>query len=690
MRPVTLDDVAKFPRPGMALPGRLAFSPDGKAITFLQARGEGLERVLWTLDPATGRREILFAPSTGVTDENVSREEALRRERQRLRETGVTHYSWSETGNVLLVPLRGEAWILRDGVARSVAKGAVDPRLSPDGSRVAFVRDGDVWVVDTAAGRETRLTSDAAPGVTNGLPEFAAQEEMGRHHGLWWSRDGLLLAFQQVDERHLPIYTIPHAGKDAVEFEHHRYPFAGAENAKFRLGIVPAAGGAPVWMETAGFEYLARVDWHPDGRLFVQLQTRDQRRLELKAFDPKTGKGTTLLVEESPSWINLHNDLRFVAATGEFVWASERTGFKHLYLHKGDGALVRAITSGEWPVDAVEALDAKGRRVAFTGSRTPAEKHLFVASLDGGEPEQLSREPGFHDAVFSPDFAGRIETFESRSTPPTIRLRGAVERTIHEPPAIELNLRTPELFSFVNREGTTLHGMIYKPDRLPAPLIVDVYGGPGAQRVHDSWVSRVNLRAQYLVQRGFAVMVVDNRGSGRRGQAFKSALCEKMGTVEVRDQVDAVAFARSKGWVDRDRVGVYGWSYGGYMTLMCLLKAPDVFKAGVSGAPVTHWDGYDTHYTERFMRTPQANPAGYREGSVMEFAGNLKGKLLLVHGMLDENVHFRHTARFVDALIKANKPYEILLYPNERHMPRSEKDRRNMEERIAEFFEKSL
>jgi len=690
MPELTLDLVARYPRPGTAIPGKIAFSPDGKLLTYLHSEEGGLSRVLWAMDVATGAKRVLFAPpGGGVTDKNVSREEALRRERQRLRETGVTHYAWSETGSILLVPMGGDAWAGPEGALRCVARGAIDPRLSPDGTRLAYVRDGELHVAELATGAERRLTHDAQPGVTNGLAEYVAQEEMDRFSGFWWSRDGRFLAYEQADDRHIPEYVIPHLATDAPTFERHRYPFAGAENARVRLGVIPAAGGSTVWMDLGSFEYLARVAWHPDGRLTAQLQTRDQKRLELRAFDPAIGKGAALLVEESDLWINLNNDLRFAPETGEFLWASERSGFKHLELRRADGSLARVLTSGSWAVDSVQGFDPKGRRVAFTAANPVTECQVFVVSLDGGDPVRLTKEPGMHSAVFSRDFASWIDVHDSRTTPYSVRLRNP-DREVHASAAVDLPLVTPELLSFRSRDGAELFGMLYKPAKLPAPLVVQVYGGPHVQSAADTWLATVEMRAQFLAKEGFLVMRVDNRGSSRRGLAFEGAIARRMGSIEVSDQVDGVNFAKSRGWVDGDRVGIYGWSYGGYMTLMSLLKAPEVFKAGVAGAPNADTAGYDTHYTERYMGTPQENPEGYRESTCMTFADRLRGKLLLIHGMIDENVHFRHTARFIDALIKANRPYELLLYPAERHMPRSEKDRRNMEERIVEFFKKSL
>jgi dipeptidyl-peptidase 4 len=292
-------------------------------------------------------------------------------------------------------------------------------------------------------------------------------------------------------------------------------------------------------------------------------------------------------------------------------------------------------------------------------------------------------------AAFSSGLEHRVEVHQSRTTPLTVTLHDP-DRTLHAPEEPDIELVTPELFSFENRDGVVLHGALFRPAQLPAPLIVWVYGGPHAQVVQDSWALTADMQAQYLTTQGFAVMRVDNRGSARRGLAFEAAIAGRFGTVEIDDQVDGVRFATAQGWVDGDRVGITGWSYGGFMTLMCMLKLPDVFRVGVAGAPVTSWDGYDTAYTERYLGTPQDNPDVYREGSATTHAAGLRGNLLIVHGMLDENVHFRHTARFLEALAKTRAHCDLLLYPSGRHGLRSEEDRRNMHERIAGYFAEHL
>ena len=680
----------------MAAPGAIAYTPDGRFITYLFSERGDLVRDLWRMDLGTGRREKwLSPPGEGITEANVSREEALRRERQRVLTTGITHYAWAEDAMVLIMPIGDAVYRWRDDGLTKVAEQVIDPQVSKDGRQIFFVRDSEVWYVDEAG--ERQLTSGSEPSVTNGLAEFVAQEELDRHHGYWPSPDGGLVAFQQTDERHIPVYPIVHQATDRVDVEEHRYPFAGAANARVQLGMVATSGGPPTWLELGSDQdvYLARVAWHPDGRLFVQVLTRDQRRLALKAFDPPDWTSQTLVVEESDTWVNLHDDLRFVKETGEFTLSSERTGYRHLYLHQPDGTLVRQLTDGEWPVDGVRSLDRQGRQLYFAAwTDTPVERHLYRVSLDGGDPLQITREAGMHDGVAAHDGSSFVDLFDSRTQPPSCVVRipdGTVLWTLHEAPTIELDLPPPDLHAFQAGDGTRLHAAVYRPaTSQPAPVVVAVYGGPHLQTVTDSWGLTVDLRAQLLAAHGFVVLKVDNRGSDRRGVAFESAIRRNMGDLEVRDQAEGVAWLGSLGIADLARVGMYGWSYGGYMTAMALVKAGDVFKVGVAGAPVSSWDGYDTAYTERYMGAPADNPEGYRASSVMTYAEQLQGKLLVVHGMIDENVHFRHSARLMQALTDSGKPFDVLLYPNERHTPRWEKDRVAMETRILEYFQANL
>ena len=709
---IPIEEIAKFPPPGMSTPVSFSFSPNDTLLTYLYGPDQSPIRQLYSLDTNTGESRVIQA-SVDPDAVELSLEEQLLRQRQRQLGEGIVRYSWAGKRDVILIPAHSGAYVKDDihSPARllvsSDSGSILNPQLSPDGSMVAFVRDAELYVASVDGGETRQITHGArGTGKTHGLAEYIAQEEMQQLTGFWWSKDGSHIAFKEVDETHIPTYRIVHQGSGdtgASAQEDHRYPFAGEPNAKVRLGVVSTSSLETVWMDLGDDEdiYLARVAWMPDGSLCAQIENRKQTRLDLVRFDISTGIRTTLLTETSDVWINLHDMLRPLD-DGGFVWASERTGFMHLYLYNAHGNLVRQLTDGDWVVDSLEGVDQEARIAYFTSSEDgPTERHLYRVSLDGGKIERVTYECGTHLVTLDHGYRNFIDVFSSVDTPPTVTLRpledGSILHTIHEPddPRLKtLDLAPPELVTILSRDGDTLHGSMYRPPSEfgpgPYPSVVYVYGGPHAQIVSNQWSMTCAMRVQHLRSQGYLVFSLDNRGSARRGLAFEGDIKHNMGDIEVRDQVDGVRWLIDQGLADPDRVGVYGWSYGGYMALMCLSRAPDVFTMGVAGAPVTHWDGYDTHYTERYMGTPKSNPEGYRESSVMANIDRLEGSLLIVHGLIDENVHFRHTARLINSLIRARKPYELLLFPDERHMPRSLEDRVYMEDRISEFFERNL
>jgi len=696
---LTIEQVARFPRPGTVVPAALQFTPDSSALCYLLSDEGSLARGLWRLDVATGERTLIAGPPPR---RQFTREEELQRERLRLREEGVTTYAFAErsTQTVLMVPAGDAIRISVDGAPFEDLPGthaALDPQLSPDGSKVAFVRDGDLYVFDRASGTCRRLSHDACDGVTNGLAEFIAAEELDRHRGFWWSPDSRRIAFIRADSRHIPEYPIVHQGLPRVEVERHRYPFAGEANARLDLAIVDVASGATSWLDLGPDPdiYIARVTWTPTGALAVQVLSRDQQDLALALYagpEPRI-----ILHEHREPWFNLHDDLRFLP-DGSFLWSTEESGFRHLQLRSPDGRLLRTLTSGPWVVHAVVGVDEQRRRVYFAANReSPVERHIYRVSLDGGDIERLSSQPGWHAAVLSRD--GNLLALTSSALERAPRIDLVSTSDLSRRPifaetgmnAFELGLAVPEVVTLPAEDGTPLYGLVYSPARREPgrryPLVVSVYGGPHAQRAIRDWSSTVDLRAQYLAQQGCVVLKLDNRGSANRGLAFEAHLHRLTGDVEVRDQANAVAWmAQNYHYVDATRTGIYGWSYGGYMTLMCMARRPDVFRVGVAGAPVTHWDGYDTGYTERYMCTPATNPNGYEQSSVMAHLAGLDGELLIVHGMIDENVHFRHTARLLVELARLGKPYEILIYPEERHMPRDARGLEDQERRVLGFL----
>lgn len=707
MKRIAIEEIADHPLPGMSFPTRLKVAPGGQHLTFLASESGDLTRQLYALDLSTGQRRQIFRPA--VTEEaDLPLEEKLRRERLRERGLGITRYQWSK--GTIVVPLAGAVWVqagLNGAASELLPRGEhpiLSPTPSPCGRSLGFVMDGEIYTVPMSGGSpQQRTTGARGTGRTNGLAEYIAQEEMSRMRGFWWSPDSTQIAFVEVDETHIPAWRITHHGAEERTFEEHAYPFAGEDNARIRLGVITLSEDGPsepVWMplsvqgESEDI-YLARVYWGRAG-LVVALQDRSQCRLELIRLDPKTGAAKPLLVEETDVWINLHH-LFTALPDGGFVWGSERTGFQHLYRYRADGTCLGAITDGEWMVDELHSVH-KGL-VYFSGTLDdPRQRQLYVVPLSGGTPRRLTSGGGLH--TVSLDLKGHrfIDLHHSLSTPPTATLRsledGAALNPIHvpsDPRLAALALPAPEPVTLLSRDGVPLHGVLYRPaGEGPWPTVISVYGGPHAQRVQDGWHVTVDLRAQHFRQEGFAVFKLDNRGSARRGLAFEGAIRWDMGNVEVQDQVDGVRWLIDQGIADPDRVGVFGWSYGGYMSAMCLARAPEVFTAGVAGAPVIHWDTYDTHYTERYMGRPQDNPEGYARSSVLAHVEHIQGKLMLIHGLIDENVLFRHTARMLNALIRNRIDHKLLLFPDERHMPRGAADRIFMEEQILGFFKAAL
>ncbi len=710
--PIPIEEVATYPRPGTTIPGELAFSPDGRLVTYLFSREGTLVRQLYALDLETGEEKLVVQPpSDGTSEEEMSLEETLRRERLRQLELGVTQYRWAKKANRILIPMPGGIFI-QDGLdapLRKIAGGgtspALDAQLSPDGKWVAYVEDAEIYTVPAGGGEPRQITYGArGTGKTHGLAEYIAQEEMERNHGFWWSPDSQWIAFTQVDETGIPEYRIMHQGKETVgpgAQEDHRYPFAGEANARIQLGVVSVQGGEPVWMDLGEDQdiYLARVHWFPDGTLSAQIENREQTSLELVRFVPKTGRRSTLLRETNEVWINLHDMFRPLKGhDGAFIWASERSGFFHLYLYDAAGNLVRPLTQGEWMVDKVIGVDEKAGQVYFMATRDgPTECHLYTAPLTGGDPRRITLEPGFHTIVLDHNFERYIDMHHALDLPPTVAVRSLADSSIlqtiydmPDPRVAEMALEPPELITLENDDGILLYGAIYRPPASfgsgPHPCIVSVYGGPHAQRVANNWFMTADMQAQFFSRLGFLVFKLDNRGSARRGLAFEGVLKHRMGHVELQDQIAGVRWLIDQKLADPKRVGIIGWSYGGYMAAMALARAPEIFKVAVAGAPVSRMENYDTHYTERYMGTPQSNPEGYQQSSVIRYISQITGKLLLIHGLIDENVHFRNTAQLINALISARVPYDLLLFPDERHMPRKLEDRVYMQERIKDYF----
>ena len=692
--PLTLASLGQLPQPGTDIPASIAFSPDGAALTYLQSTDGSLVRSLWWHDLASGGRRVILGPQPGTEHETaLAHEEHLRRERTRTSELGVTEFAWATHAAqpTLLVPVGGQVFA---GIGRAAIEpapvlgvdGASAAALAPDGRHVAFVRDGEIWVAEIEGGSPPRrLTHDAEPGVFNGLAEFVAAEELDRHDGMWWSRDGRHLAVAHVDERHLPTFTIAHLGADAPAHEEHRYPFAGGPNAHVTLRIVAIDGGVPVNVDLGAGEddYLARVVAEAAGSWLVAVLPRAQRTLRWLRVQPD-GRATELWSEQSEPWLNVDSHTRALD-DGTILRSTERTGYRHLEMRAPAGDLLRQLTSGEWVVTDVVHVDEERDEVLFIGTADgPTQRHLYAVSLDEPEPEHMPRRltaaGGWHMAVASRGGSRWVDTWSSLEHAPSVTVHdrdGGESVTVQASAgnAADFGRQPPELRSVTAADDITrLDAALYRPAQpvaTPPPCVVWVYGGPHAQYVKDAWEMTVYPLRQYLAQSGVAVLVVDNRGSNFRGLAFEAPLAGHLGGVEIADQCAAVAQLADDGSIDGSRVAITGGSYGGFMTLMSVIRRPDVFRCGVAIAPVTDQLGYDTGYIERYLGHPADDPDAYARSSVLPHADALNGSVLVIHGAIDENVHLRHSIRLAAAVQASGRDLELVVLPEDRHRVRT-------------------
>ncbi len=717
-----------FDAPALAGPTvvGLKVSPDGSRVTYLQGKPEDKDRLdLWEYNIREARsRRLVDSKILAPTQEKLSDEELGRRERQRTAAlSGILEYSFAPSGRALLFPLNGKLFYFdlakpADAALLQITQSAefvTDATASPRGNYVAYVRDQNLYVYDLATHTEKALTEDGGGPIKNGMAEFVAQEEMGRSTGYWWAPDDEHIAFVKVDETPVKETQRFEIAADNVATFLQRYPAAGGPNVLIRLGILDVRTGTVVYADLGSDPdiYLARVDWLPDGKtIAVQRESRDQHRLDLLFADVATGASRVILTETSPVWIELNDELTFLKHSRQFIWASARDGFEHLYLYDDQGREIRRLTAGEWNVDdfsarAIKAVDEKHRLVYFTATAaSPVERQLYRTSLDTTTPnavERISKEAGLHAVTMPAGAQFYVDNFTSSTQPPQVSLRdrdgqlmtyleeNALNAQHPDAPYLKDN-STPEFGTLTAADGQALQYRLFKPANFdPAtrhPAIIEVYGGPGVQRVTDGWTG--SSFTQILTRAGYVVFQLDNRGSAFRGTAFQAPIHGKLGDIEVADQVQGARWLASQPYVDSSRLGVWGWSYGGYMTLMLMFKAPDVFRAGVSGAPVTDWHLYDTHYTERYLGKPQDNESGYEASSVLPYAKDLRGSLLVMHGMADDNVLFLNSTKLFRRLQDLGKPFDVMVYPGAKHGLLRQHDGRHAYATMLRFFDERL
>lgn len=695
-------------------PRSIQIVPDGSAVLFLRSESRSVEGKLYQVDVESGEeRELLTAEMLlGDAEEELSAEEAARRERMRLTARGIASYRLSPDGSRILVPLSGRLFLVdrarigEDDAVReleSEAGSAVDPRFSPDGSHIATVRGGDLYVIDVATGAESRLTTKESDEVENGLAEFVAQEEMGRMRGYWWSPDGTSIAYQHTDHSGMERMHILDPAHPENEPQSWPYPRPGQANAQVTLGILPIAGGSTRWIEwdRTAYPYLASVLWSADGPMSILVQDREQEREAMLRVDPSNGETSELFTETDAAWLNLDQTVpRWIAGEPpQLLWSSEREGAWQLEVRDAEGAPARWLTGEDFGYRSLVAVTETHAIVQASADSTMT--HLWRVPLSGeGEPEQLSEADGEHSGVFSRDGSvwvhtrrtgdGTIESVVKRGTGETV----ATLSTGAEEPLLEPNL------SFETIGRREWRAVVVRPtdfdEDATYPVILYVYGGPHSRQVTHT--PRRYLLSQWQANHNFIVVTIDGRGTPARGREWERAISEDFITAPLEDQVEALQqLGDQVPQMDMERVGVWGWSFGGYFTAMAVLQRPDIFRAGVSGAPVSEWRDYDTHYTERYLGLPEeeGSEGAYRQSSVLTYAAreanaDTHRPLLIIHGTADDNVYFSHSLKLQSALFDAGRPAELLTLAGHTHMVAQPEILHRMHARIMSFFEQHL
>ena len=683
----------------------LTWTPDSKQLSFFETKGTGKDAKteLWVMDAATGERRVLIPAEKleGI----LPSEQGRATQATGLGRRPPAEYQWAANGSaILFAGPKALAWYeLASQSARTLISGSgtlSDVKISPDGRTVSFVRGHNVWAVSVAEAKEHAVTQGGTEEIRKGELDWVYPEELEIKTAYWWSPDSSAIAYLEMDERKVSQYPMVDFASPSGVAEMERYPVAGGANPIVQVYVAPVAGGAARLMETGAEsdQYIPRVNWLRDSKhLAIQRLNRAQTQLDLLIADSVTGKNRTALTETDPYWINVSDDLYFLKDGKHFLWSSERSGYRHLYLHDVEGNRETQLTKGNWEISAIDAVDEAKGFVYFTATeKSPLERHLYRVGLDGSGFARITKNDGTHAVKIAPNAAAFIDTYSNNMNPPRqdlYHIDGTRMAVINENKVGELaeyHLSPVEFLTVKSHDGMELNAMMIKPPDFDPqrkyPVLVYTYGGPHAQVVLNAWQGSTFLWHQLMAQKGYIIFALDNRGSAGRGHLFEEPIHFRFGAQELADQRDGAAWLKSQPWVNAERIGIWGWSYGGHMTLHAMFEDPEDFKVGFAGGPVTDWHYYDSIYTERYMGLLPKNEKSYQESSPVKSAARLKGKLLIAHGTGDDNVHFANTLAVINDLIEAGKYVEVLAFPGRGHGVSDPPARRVLMQRVTQFF----
>ncbi len=702
-------------------PETIRWSPDGTKFSFIQRDDSGEHGELWYVDAASGEKKVLVSEVklAGLAPpvEKIKNE----REKERLTRYHVAAYEWSPDSKHLLFDSQGQLWLysLESGTAvqsTSAPDPSSDPKFSPDGNRLAYLRKHNLYVRPANGGSEKQLTKDNDENLLNGEVDWVYAEELEVRSNYFWSPDGREIAFLQMNEARVPVYPIEDwlSPRSTVDME--KYPNPGDPNPAVRLGVISSSGGRPKWVSLTADQdvYIPRFGWVRDGLLWAEELNRAQNSLDLYFVDARSGRSRKVLTEtDSDGWMWINDDLKVLKSGDRFTWSSWRDGTTQLYLYSFDKAnplatdakLERQLTKGDFevlgnsrPLSGIEGVDESAGVIYFTCDKDdPRQRQLYSVKLDGSGLQRVSQEDGTHESTFADDGKHYVDEFSAIMTPPRMSIctiGGSCKNVWDARSVDDFDIIAPKFLDFKAEDGTRLYGELLMPpegtDIGKTPLIVYIYGGPAAQTVRNEWPAR-DLFHQILVHQGFAVFTVDNRGTPGRDRKFQTAVRHQYGVIELKDQLTALdqLFAQYP-QLDRARVAIWGWSNGGSMTLYAMTHSA-LFKAGVSVAPVTDWYDYDSIYTERNNGLPNdKSSTSYGDMDLPKAASKLHGSLLLVHGTSDDNVHFQNSVQMVEALIQAGKQFRFMVYPGKTHGVAGPVDRTHLFHMIEDHFESEL
>ncbi len=692
-----------------SLSGQLArglrWSPDGKLLTYFEREGSGKDAhlELWSMDSRSGERKLLISSDKLLSIVSAGPAKAV--QATGLGRIAGSEYQWAIDGSALLFQT-GESltWFdLKTQSARQLVAGKAalaDPKISPDGRYVSFVREHNLWIVDVASGKERAITQGGTEGIRKGELDWVYPEELEIKSAYWWAPDSSAIAYLEMNESKVTQYPLVDFSSYIGDADLERYPVAGGANPVVHVYVAQLQGGEARQMDTGANDdiYLPRVDWLRDSRhVAIQRLNRPQTELELLIADAATGKSRVALQEKDAYWINVSDDYYFLKDGKRLVWSSERSGCRHLYLYDLEGKQLAQLTKGEWEVTALQGVDETRGTVYFTATeKSPLERQLYRVGLDGAGFSRVTKENGTHNVSLNSTGDKYIDTYSNAMTPPRqdvygsdgTRVTSIAENKVAE--LADYHLSPVEFLSVPSHDHIMLNAMMIKPPNFDPqkkyPVLVYTYGGPHAQVVVDGWGGNGFLWHQMMAQKGYVIFALDNRGSYGRGHVFEEPIHFRFGAQELSDQRDGAAYLRSLPYVDAKRIGIWGSSYGGHMTLHAIFEDPEDFKAGFAGAPVVDWHYYDSIYTERYIGVLPQNEKSYQESSPIENVAKLRGKLLVAHGTGDDNVHFANTLALINAAIEAGKAIEVMPFPGLGHGINDPAARRLMMERATQFF----